>query len=63
MPIFADYKVFPEDDDDLVNLLARIKLLAKKVGFNAKRILIEETFDADLHSNATCTFDRIEVSE
>ena len=62
LPIFADYKIFPEDNPDLVNLLARIKLLAKRVGFNAEKILIEETFDADLHSNATTSFDRIEIS-
>ena len=41
MPIFAEYKDFPEDSREMINLLARIKLLAKRVGFKPDKILVE----------------------
>ena len=63
MPLYSNFKVFPAETSEQKNLLGRIRALAKRVDYELDQIVVEESRDGDLHSNASCTFNRIELSE
>ena len=63
MPLSATFTDIPQETDEEKNLVARINALAKRVKFDAKHIVLEETIDADMHSNASCVFGRVHIGD
>ena len=65
MPLFSTYTLLSESKDEKeIKINEKIVKLSKEVGFPSEsKVVLEESNDGDLHSNASCSGNRIEINK
>ena len=64
MPLFEASYTRLDEMEEHVEIYEKLKELAESKGYDAEgKIVYEESYDADLHSNAVCTSQNIAISK